>query len=111
MMWLVNRVGFGMDTDRTDISYRIFNDYFDLPIHAEAEIIVDYKDTVAAIETLRDVILENEFPVNYITEVNIVNSTVHMEIWCVLATLIYRMTTETKLLATMLFKGFVRATL
>ena len=41
---------------------------------AEAEIIVDYKDTVAAIETLRDVILENEFPVNYITEVNIVNS-------------------------------------
>lgn len=111
MMWLVNRVGFGVDTDRTDISYRIFNDYFDLPIHAEAEIIVDYKDTVAAIETLRDVILENEFPVNYITEVNIVNSTVHMEIWCVLATQIYRMTTKTKLLATMLFKGCVRATL
>ena len=68
-MWVVDYVGFGIDTTRTDISYKIFNDYFELPVHAEAEIIVEYKDTVAAIETLRDVIRDNNFPVNYITEV------------------------------------------
>lgn len=70
IMWLVDHVGFGFDSDRTDISYRIFNDYFELPIHADAEIIVDYKDTVAAVQTLRDVIIDSEFPVNYVTEVS-----------------------------------------
>lgn len=71
MMWLVDHVGFGIDTDRTDISYRIFNDYFDLPIHAEAEVIVEYKYAVEAVQTLRDLVVENEYPVNYITEVSI----------------------------------------
>ena len=72
MMWLVDYVGFGINTDRTDISYRIFNDYFDLPIHAEAEVIVEYKYAVEAVQTLRDLVVENEYPVNYITEVSIV---------------------------------------
>lgn len=71
MMWLVDYVGFGIDTDRTDISYRIFNDYFDLPIHAEGEVIVEYKYAVEAVQTLRDLVVENEYPVNYITEVSI----------------------------------------
>lgn len=72
MMWLVDYVGFGIDTDRTDISYRIFNDYFDLPIHAEAEVIVEYKYAVEAVQTLRDLVVEHEYPVNYITEVSVV---------------------------------------
>ena len=69
MMWLVDHIGFGSPSDRTDISYRIFNDYFDLPIHQESEIIVNYEDTVPAILALSQVIIDNSFPVNYITEV------------------------------------------
>ena len=69
MMRLVDYIGFGSNSSRTDISYRIFNDYFDLPIHQESEIIVNYEDTVPAILALKQVIIDNSFPVNYITEV------------------------------------------
>ena len=52
------------------ISYRIFSDYFDLPIHQEGEVIVHYSDFVRAVEAIRDIIVENKLPMNYITEVN-----------------------------------------
>ena len=69
VMWLVDNVGFIIDTIRVDISYRIFNDYFDLPIHQEGEVIVHYNDSVRAVEAIRDIVVENKLPVNYITEV------------------------------------------
>ena len=66
VMWLVDNVGFIIDTTRVDISYRIFNDYFvDLPIHQGGEIIVHYNDSVRVM----DIVVENKLPVNYITEV------------------------------------------
>ena len=71
MMWLVNTVGFKIhgETTRVDKSYLIFNDFFELPIHQESEIIVPYKHSREVVETIRDVVLTNKFPVNYITEV------------------------------------------
>lgn len=70
-MWLVNTLGFRIhgETIRVDKSYLIFNDYFELPIHQESEIIVPYEHAVALVETIREIVLTNQFPVDYITEV------------------------------------------
>ncbi len=68
-MLLVNWIGFGFNTVRVDNSYLILNDYFELPVHQEGEILVDFKDSVEALEAVRDVVIEGNFPVNYITEV------------------------------------------
>ena len=68
-MWLVGYVGFIVDTTRVDISHKIFNDYFDLPIHQEGEVIVHYNDSVRAVEAIQEMVVENKLPVNYITEV------------------------------------------
>ena len=70
-MYLVDYIGLGMTTTRVDNSYLIFNDFFELPIHQESEIIVPYSDSVRLVETIRDVVLEKNIPVNYITEVSI----------------------------------------
>ena len=64
-----------METNRVDISYLIFNDYFELPIHQESEIIVPYSDSVKLVEIIRDVVIDNKFPVNYITEVSAISAT------------------------------------
>lgn len=74
MMWFVNTLGFKIhgETVRVDKSYLIFNDYFELPIHQESEIIVPYEQSVALVKTIRDVVLNNRFPVDYITEVSLV---------------------------------------
>lgn len=69
MMWLVDHIGLGRTTTRVDKSYLIFNDFHELPIHQESEIIVPYSDTVELVRIIRDVVLANNFPVNYITEV------------------------------------------
>lgn len=69
MMWLVGRVGFSENTHRVDKSYEIFNDYFELPIHQEGEIIVEYAHTAEAVRAVERVVKDNNFPVNYITEV------------------------------------------
>ena len=69
LMLLVNWIGFGFNTVRVDNSYLILNDYFELPVHQEGEILVDFKDSVEALEAVRDVVIEGNFPVNYITEV------------------------------------------
>ena len=76
MMWLVNTLGFRIhgETLRVDKSYLIFNDYFELPIHQESEIIVPYEHSVELVRTIRDVVLTNNFPVDYITEVIILSS-------------------------------------
>lgn len=72
-MWIVDHVGFGimlaLGSNRVDNSYLIFNDYFELPIHQEGEVIVDYQYSVQAVEAIRDEILKERHPVNYITEV------------------------------------------
>lgn len=74
MMWLVNTLGFRIhgETLRVDKSYCIFNDYFELPIHQESEIIVPFEHSVELVQTIRDVVLTNNFPVDYITEVLII---------------------------------------
>ena len=68
-MWLVDHVGFCLDTVRYDVSYKIFNDYFNLPIHQEGEVIVHYNESVRAVKAIQDMVIKNELPVNYITEV------------------------------------------
>lgn len=68
-MWLVNNVGFPIDTTRVDVSYKIFNDYFHLPIHQEGEVVIHYNDSVRAVEAIQRVVTQNDIPVNYITEV------------------------------------------
>ena len=70
MMNLVGYVGFYFSCTRVDISYNIFNDHFDLPIHQEGEVIVHYNDTGAALRAIQDVVIKNNLPVNYMTEVN-----------------------------------------
>lgn len=67
MMYLVDWIGFSENTHRVDKSYEIFNDYFELPIHQEGEIIVDYGHTVEAVRAVE--VVAKRFPVNYITEV------------------------------------------
>ena len=71
MMWLVDTVGFRIHGERlrVDKSYLIFNDFFELPIHQESEIIVPFEHSVELVQTIRDVVLANKFPVDYITEV------------------------------------------
>ena len=71
MMWLVNTLGFKIhgETIRVDKSYLVFNDFFELPIHQESEIIVPFEHSVELVQTIRDVVLTNKFPVDYITEV------------------------------------------
>lgn len=69
MMNLVGYVGFYFSCTRVDISYNIFNDHFDLPIHQEGEVIVHYNDTGAALRAIQDVVIKNNLPVNYMTEV------------------------------------------
>lgn len=71
-MCLVGWIGFSENTHRVDTSYKIFNDYFELPIHQEGEIIVAYEHTVAAIRAVEAVVKDNRYPVNYITEVRFV---------------------------------------
>ena len=61
-----------MDTNRVDVSHKIFNDYFDLPIHQEGEVIVPYIHAADTVRAIRDVVLDNRLPVNYITEVSII---------------------------------------
>lgn len=70
-MWLVNTLGFKIHGEivRVDKSYLIFNDFFELPIHQESEIIVPYEYSAELVQTIRDVVLTNKFPVDYITEV------------------------------------------
>lgn len=74
MMWLVDHIGLGRITTRVDKSYLIFNDFHELPIHQESEIIVPYSDTVELVRIIRDVVLANNLPVNYITEVHACDS-------------------------------------
>ena len=69
MMYLVTLIGFSENTHRVANSYEIFNDYFELPIHQEAEIIVKYRHTVEAVRAVQSVVIDNQYPVNYITEV------------------------------------------
>lgn len=69
MMHLADTVGFGPDTVRVDKSYTVFNHYFDLPVHQGSEIFVPYEDAAEAVRTIRDVVVKNRFPVNYVTEV------------------------------------------
>ena len=69
VMYLVDNLGFIIDTTRIDVSYNIFNDYFDLPIHQEGEVIVHYNDSVRAVEAIKNVVIKEDIPVNYITEV------------------------------------------
>ena len=69
-MFLVNWIGFGLNTVRVDNSYLILNNYFELPVHQEGEVLVDYKYSVEVLEAVRDVVIKGNFPVNYITEVN-----------------------------------------
>lgn len=76
-MWLVDNVGFSLDTTRVDISYNIFNDYFDLPIHQEGEVIVDYKYSVEAVKAIWEVVKHKKIPVNYITEVCSIRKYIH----------------------------------
>lgn len=66
MMKLVDTIGL-QEHLRVDKSYLIFNDYFELPIHQESEIIVPYSDSVALVQTIEEVAVKH--PVNYITEV------------------------------------------
>lgn len=68
-MWLVDRAGFGRDTYRVDNSYLILNDYFDLPVHQEGEVLVHYEDCVKAVEAIHTLVVTERIPVNYITEV------------------------------------------
>ena len=67
-MWMVTTLGF-RDTTIVDVSYKIFNDHFSLPIHAESEIYVHYNDTVPAIRAIQEAVVTQKIPVNYITEV------------------------------------------
>ena len=69
-MWLVTNVGFRGEEKRVDKSYKIFNDYFDLPIHQEGEIVVRYKDTEMAVRRIQQLVIDQSIPVNYITEVS-----------------------------------------
>ena len=69
-MWLVTNVGFRGEEKRVDKSYKIFNDYFDLPIHQEGEIVVRYKDTETAVRRIQQLVIDQSIPVNYITEVS-----------------------------------------
>ena len=75
MMWLVDTLGFKIhgETQRVDKSYLIFNDFFELPIHQESEIIVPFEHSVELVQTITDVVLKNNFPVDYITEVKMLN--------------------------------------
>ena len=70
LMYFVDLVGFGCDTIRVDNSYKIFNDYFDLPIHQEGEVVIHYNDSKRAVNILKEVIVNEKIPVNYMTEVN-----------------------------------------
>ena len=71
MMWLVNTLGFSIhgQTIRVDKSYLIFNIFHEIPIHQESEIIVPFEHSVELVQIIRDVVLTNKFPVNFITEV------------------------------------------
>ena len=70
-MKLVNFFGFKIHgvRDRVENSYLIFNDYFELPMHQESEIIVPYKHSAELVRIIRDLVVDNKHPVNYITEV------------------------------------------
>ena len=57
-------------THRIAKSYEILNDFFRLPIHQESEVVVELEDTAELIKTIRDVVINGNFPVNYITEVS-----------------------------------------
>ena len=69
-MCLVDYIGFGKNTNRVDNSYLILNDYFELPIHQEGEVVVEYKYCVQTVRAIRDLVVKDKHPVNYITEVN-----------------------------------------
>ena len=71
-MFLVDWIGFGRNTERVDNSFLILNDYFELPIHQEGEVLVDYKYSQDVVATIRDLVVEKGYPVNYITEVMLV---------------------------------------
>ena len=58
-------------THRVAKSYEILSDFFRLPIHQESEVVVELKDTAELIKTIRDVVINGNFPVNYITEVSV----------------------------------------
>ena len=70
MMWL-NTLGFKIlgEKIRVDKSYLIFNNFFEIPIHQESEIIVPFEHSVELVQTIRDIVLTNKFPVNFFTEV------------------------------------------
>ena len=55
--------------DRIDKSYRVFNIPHYFPVHNEGEVVVDLKDCVAAIRELKRFVIEEDIPLNYITEV------------------------------------------
>ncbi|KAL5494208.1 hypothetical protein EMCRGX_G015492 [Ephydatia muelleri] len=59
-------------THRVAKSYEILTDFFRLPIHQESEVVVELKDTAELIRTIRDVVINGHFPVNYVTEVRFV---------------------------------------
>jgi len=78
MMHLVDIIGFGMTTHRIQNSYLILNDHFELPVHQEGEVLVDYQYSADVVRAVRDVAVNH--PVNYITEVN--NDNLRHR-WCV----------------------------
>ena len=55
--------------NRVDVSYRVFNIPFLVPTHSEAELVVAYEHTAAALRDLRRHVVENSVPVNFIVEV------------------------------------------
>ena len=70
LMWIVDKVGFSSPVHRVARSDLIFVHSFELPTHAEAEIIVPYEHSKELIQTISQVVINNSFPVNYLTEVS-----------------------------------------
>ena len=68
---LLGNIAFGDEEHRIDISYKILNNYFDLPVHQSGEVMVPLANAADAIRTASDVVIDNQIPVNFITEVGL----------------------------------------
>lgn len=76
LMWLVD-LCYSVNMTRTDVSYNVFVDNMELPIHSGSEVSVPVQDSTTFIRAVRELVRKGDFMLNWYQEVRVHPPTPH----------------------------------
>lgn len=71
LMWLVD-LCYSVNMTRTDVSYNVFVDNMELPIHSGSEVSVPVQDSTTFIRAVRELVHKGDFMLNWYQEIRFV---------------------------------------